>query len=190
MPWSETSPMDQKTQFIADYLRATLSISGAVRSATASAARPATSGSIAIYRTGPGGLQERSRRPIKLAQSARPTHIVSKRSSELRTAPSRAGAPRSCCRSCAKRHPALGPCPRRTTVCDILKPPWAWCPRNAGGAAHRPPGQAHHDRILAPNERVVRRFQGPVQNRRRPLLLSRSPSPTATAATCSAATAC
>src|SRR6266496_4862040 len=26
MPWSETSPMDQKTQFIADYLRRSLSI--------------------------------------------------------------------------------------------------------------------------------------------------------------------
>ena len=24
MPWSETTPMDQKTQFIADYLRQTL----------------------------------------------------------------------------------------------------------------------------------------------------------------------
>ena len=27
MPWSETTPMDQKTQFIADYLRTTLSVS-------------------------------------------------------------------------------------------------------------------------------------------------------------------
>lgn len=27
MPWSETSLMDQKTQFIADYLRQSLSIS-------------------------------------------------------------------------------------------------------------------------------------------------------------------
>ncbi len=26
MPWSETSPMDQRTQFMADYLRDTLSI--------------------------------------------------------------------------------------------------------------------------------------------------------------------
>ena len=26
MPWRETSPMDQKTQFIADYLRDSLSI--------------------------------------------------------------------------------------------------------------------------------------------------------------------
>ncbi len=26
MPWSQTSPMDQKTQFIADYLRDSLSI--------------------------------------------------------------------------------------------------------------------------------------------------------------------
>ena len=28
MPWRETSPMDQKTQFIADYLRDSLSITG------------------------------------------------------------------------------------------------------------------------------------------------------------------
>jgi putative transposase len=27
MPWSETTPMDQKTQFVADYLRNTLCIS-------------------------------------------------------------------------------------------------------------------------------------------------------------------
>jgi hypothetical protein len=27
MPWSETTPMDQKTQFIADYLRQSLSMS-------------------------------------------------------------------------------------------------------------------------------------------------------------------
>ena len=27
MPWSQTSPMDQKTQFIADHLRQVLSIS-------------------------------------------------------------------------------------------------------------------------------------------------------------------
>jgi hypothetical protein len=27
MPWSQTSPMDQKTQFIADYLRETLCMS-------------------------------------------------------------------------------------------------------------------------------------------------------------------
>jgi putative transposase len=26
MPWSQTSPMDQKTQFIADYLRRSLSV--------------------------------------------------------------------------------------------------------------------------------------------------------------------
>ena len=26
MPWSQTSPMDQKTQFIADFLRQTLSV--------------------------------------------------------------------------------------------------------------------------------------------------------------------
>lgn len=27
MPWSHTSPMDQRTQFMADYLRETLTIS-------------------------------------------------------------------------------------------------------------------------------------------------------------------
>ena len=26
MPWSRTSPMDQRTQFVADYLRGTLSV--------------------------------------------------------------------------------------------------------------------------------------------------------------------
>ena len=31
MPWNRTSPMDQKTQFIADYLRDSLSVERAVR---------------------------------------------------------------------------------------------------------------------------------------------------------------
>ncbi|HET6669909.1 MAG TPA: hypothetical protein VFH15_06715 [Pyrinomonadaceae bacterium] len=44
MPWRDSSPMDLKTQFIADYLRQTLSISELWVVTTRSVARPVTSG--------------------------------------------------------------------------------------------------------------------------------------------------
>ena len=62
MPWSQTTPMDQKTQFIADYLRETFSF-------TELCARFGVSretGYKLVERDleqGPAGLQERSRRP-------------------------------------------------------------------------------------------------------------------------------
>ena len=52
MPWRETSPMDQRTQFIADHLRETLSRSRSCATGTASPARRATSGSTATCATG------------------------------------------------------------------------------------------------------------------------------------------
>ena len=74
MPWSQTSPMDQRTQFIADYLRDALR-SASCASCTASRARPATSGSIATCEHGPAGLEDRSRRPHS-RPNATPEQIV------------------------------------------------------------------------------------------------------------------
>jgi len=45
MPWSQTLPMDQRTQFIADYLREVLSVTSFVTFMGYRARRP-TSGSI------------------------------------------------------------------------------------------------------------------------------------------------
>lgn len=62
MPWSETKPMDQKTQFIADYLRQTLDMTELCHLYGIS--RKTGYKWIERYiENGPQGLEERSRRP-------------------------------------------------------------------------------------------------------------------------------
>lgn len=62
MPWNQTSPMDQKTQFIADYLRELFSISELC--AQYGVSRKTGDKWIDRYLTlGPPGLEEYSRRP-------------------------------------------------------------------------------------------------------------------------------
>jgi putative transposase len=62
MPWSHTSPMDQKTQFIADYLRDRLSITELCQLYHIS--RKTGYKWIDRYlKYGPAGLDERSRKP-------------------------------------------------------------------------------------------------------------------------------
>lgn len=62
MPWSQTSPMDQRTQFIADYLRQTLSITELCDLYRVS--RKTGYKWIERYlRCGPAGLDERSCKP-------------------------------------------------------------------------------------------------------------------------------
>jgi transposase-like protein len=62
MPWSQTTPMDQKTQFIADYLRKRLSITELCELYGIS--RKTGYKFIDRYlRVGPQGLEELSRRP-------------------------------------------------------------------------------------------------------------------------------
>ncbi len=115
MPWSQMSPMDQKTQFIADYLRHLLSITELC--ALYGISRKTGYKVIDRYlRAGPAGLEERSRRP---RQSPNRT------ASEIEAAVLEA----------RRRHPTWGAkklltllhrrqprweLPARTTVCDIL----------------------------------------------------------------------
>ena len=62
MPWRDTSPMDQRTQFIADHLRDALSITELC--ALYGVSRKTGYKWIDRYlRHGPAGLEERSRRP-------------------------------------------------------------------------------------------------------------------------------
>src|SRR6267142_1656949 len=62
MPWREASPMDQRTQFIADYLRDALAITELCEHYGVS--RKTGYKWIERYlRHGPAGLEERSRRP-------------------------------------------------------------------------------------------------------------------------------
>ena len=62
MPWKEASPMDQRTQFMADYLRDVLSITELCE--MYGVTRKTGYKWIDRYlRQGPAGLEERSRRP-------------------------------------------------------------------------------------------------------------------------------
>ena len=74
MPWSQTSPMDQRTQFIADYLRETLNISELCELYGIS--RKTGYKWIDRYlRHGPAGLVEGSRKPSH-CPNATPEEIV------------------------------------------------------------------------------------------------------------------
>jgi len=115
MPWSETTPMDQKTQFIADYLRQQLSMTELCELYGIS--RKTGYQLIERYvRLGPVGLEARSCRPqhrpnqtsdeivqaILLARQRHPSWGAKKLLSIL-----------------AKGHPKWD-LPARSTVCDIL----------------------------------------------------------------------
>ena len=96
MPWRETSPMDQKTQFIGDYLRESLSITELCELYRIS--RKSGYKWIDRYlREGPAGLDERSRnraaRPIKPLSTSWPRFF--RRASAIPP-----GAERNCWRSC------------------------------------------------------------------------------------------
>ena len=77
MPWKEASPMDQRTQFIADHLRDVLSITELC--AMYGITRKTGYKWIDRYlRQGPAGLEERSRRPRLSGSGSRTAHFVTK----------------------------------------------------------------------------------------------------------------
>jgi putative transposase len=116
MPWRQTSPLDQKTPFIADYLRGTLSL-------TALCARYHVSrktGYKWLERSlthGPLGLEERSRKPYSSPHQT-PTHVVEAIIELRRHHPSWGGKQRLS--MLQKRHPSW-PLPARSTACEILR---------------------------------------------------------------------
>jgi len=71
MPWRETSLMDQKTRFIADVLRGTLSVVELCDSYGISR-KTAYKWIDRYVREGPGALLERSRRPLSCPNSTPP----------------------------------------------------------------------------------------------------------------------
>ena len=115
MPWSETTPMDQKTQFIADYLRQSLSMSELCELYGIS--RKTGYKLVGRYlKHGPSGLEERSRRP-----SSNPNHTpepVVEAIVALRQRHPSWGA-KKLLSILEKRRPSLE-LPGRSTVCDIL----------------------------------------------------------------------
>jgi putative transposase len=145
MPWSQTSPMDQKTPCIADYLRDTLpmielcALYGVSRK----------TGYKWIERSlkdGPQALEECSRKP-HCSPNQTPEHVV-EAFIELRCRHPAWGAKKRLS-LLHKRQPSR-PLPARSTVCDILSRnglvPKKRHPRHLGHPG-RPTSQ-----ILAPNE--------------------------------------
>lgn len=115
MPWSQTSPMDQRTQFIAAYLRDHLSVTELCELYGVS--RKTGYKWIDRYLMhGPQGLEERSRRPSTSPRQT-PDHVVAAILEARRRHPSW-GAKKLLSILC-KRHPRW-PWPARSTVCDIL----------------------------------------------------------------------
>jgi putative transposase len=115
MPWSQTSPMDQRTQFIADYLRATFSISELCEHYSVS--RKTGYKWIDRYLThGPAGLEEYSRRPRSCPRQT-PEYVVEAICDARRHHPSW-GAKKLLTIE-KKRHPDW-PWPHRATIYDLL----------------------------------------------------------------------
>ena len=79
MPWKETSPMDQKTQFIADYLRETFSVTELCDMYKVSR-KTAYKWIDRYLRQGPAGLEDRSRKP-RNSPNRIPEHIEPPRDS-------------------------------------------------------------------------------------------------------------
>lgn len=115
MPWNQTSPMDQRTQFIADYLRQTLSITELCQHYQVS--RKTGYKWIDRYLTlGPAGLDEFSRRPRHCPRET-PEHVVEALLEARRRHPS--WGAKKLLAIVSKRHPDW-PWPHRATIYDIL----------------------------------------------------------------------
>lgn len=115
MPWSQTSPMDQRTQFIADYLRDSLSITEICQLYEVS--RKTGYKWIERYlRRGPAGLEEHSRQPHR-SPNQTPDEIVAAILDTRRRHPF--WGAKKLLTLLHKGHPRW-PLPGRSTVCDIL----------------------------------------------------------------------
>lgn len=145
MPWSQTSPMDQRTQFIADFLRESLSITELCQLYDVS--RKTGYKWIERYlRSGPAGLEERSRKPHR-SPNATADEIVAGILDARRRHPSWGG--KKLLTLVHKRHPNWD-LPHRSTVCDILsRHGMVAKKRNRRRIGH--PGKPT-SQILAPND--------------------------------------
>jgi len=116
MPWSETSPMDQRTQFIADYLRQSLTVTELCDLYGVS--RKTGYKWIERYlRAGPAGLEARSRRPHG-SPNATAEEVVQAILEARHRHPS--WGAKKLLTILTRRH-ARWAFPGRSTVCDILR---------------------------------------------------------------------
>ncbi len=153
MPWSQTSPMDQKVQFIADYLRGILSVTELCDFYRISR-KTAYKWIDRYLRHGPVGLEDRSRRP-RTSPNSTPEAIVQALLQARRHHP-HWGA-KKLLAIVHKKHPRWV-LPHRSTACDILKrhglvPK----PRQRRRIGH--PGRPQ-TAILAPNDLWCADFKG------------------------------
>jgi len=153
MPWSQTSPMDQKTQFIADYLREILSVSELCELYGISR-KTAYKWIDRYLRQGPTGLEDRSRRPHTSANHT-PSEIERALLEVRRRHPS--WGAKKLLTLVHKGHPRWE-LPHRSTVCEILS-------RN--GMVPKTPRRRHIGHpgkpataILAPNDLWSADFKG------------------------------
>ena len=153
MPWSQTSPMDQRTQFIADFLRQVLSVTELCDLYDVS--RKTGYKWIDRYlRQGPAGLEERSRRPqASPNQTAR--EIVAALLEARRRHPSWGG--KKLLALVHKRHRNWD-LPHRSTVCDILSR-HGMVPKKRTRRSIGHPGKPTSS-ILAPNDLWCADFKG------------------------------
>jgi putative transposase len=153
MPWSETTPMDQKTQFIADYLRESFSFTELC--ARYGVSRESGYRLVERYlEQGPAGLEARSRRPHTSPNETAP-HIV-EALLELRRRHPRWGA-KKLLPLLGKRHPSWD-LPARTTVFEILSR-HGMVPKKRRRRAIGHPGRPT-SRVLAPNDLWCADFKG------------------------------
>jgi len=153
MPWSQTSPMDQRTQFIADYLRETLNISELCDLYGIS--RKTGYKWIDRYlRHGPAGLVEGSRKPSH-CPNATPEEIVQAFLEVRRRHPS--WGAKKLLTIVHKRHPRWD-LPARSTVCDILSR-HGMVPKKRNRRRIGHPGKPT-SQILAPNDTWSADFKG------------------------------
>jgi putative transposase len=153
MPWSQTSPMDQKTQFIADYLRRSLSISELCTNYGIS--RKTGYKWIDRYlRDGPQGLKDRSTTPYT-APNRTAEHIV-RALIDLRGHHPTWGAGKLL--TVIERHHRGWELPARSTACEILKRHGLVAKKRRRRAIGHP--GAPVSQILAPNDCWCADFKG------------------------------
>jgi putative transposase len=153
MPWSQTTPMDHKTQFIADYLRQQLSMTELCELYGISR----KSGYKLIDRYlqyGPQGLEERSRKPGSHPNET-PAQVVQAIVEARQRHPS--WGAKKLLRILTKRHGCWS-FPARSTVCDILSR-HGLVPKRRNRRHIGHPGKPS-SQILAPNDVWSADFKG------------------------------
>ena len=153
MPWSQTSPMDQRTQFIADYLRDVLNVTELCDLYGVSR-KTAYKWIDRYLRQGPAGLEERLRRPHQ-SPNRTPDEITQALLETRRRHPSWGG--KKLLALVHKRHPDWE-LPHRSTVCDILSR-HGMVPKKRSRRRIGHPGKPT-SLILAPNDLWSADFKG------------------------------